>query len=60
MTTDQLKSLTREGFERMFNEGDLAFVDTAIAPDAIDHQEPVGTDFRAHLKHVIWTLRAVL
>ncbi|MEO9174229.1 MAG: ester cyclase [Gaiellales bacterium] len=58
MTTDQLKSLTREGFERMFNEGDLAFVDTAIAPDAIDHQEPVGTDFRAHLSHVISTLRA--
>jgi steroid delta-isomerase-like uncharacterized protein len=58
MSTDQLKALTLEGFERMFNQGDLDFVDTAIAPDAVDHQEPEGTDFAAHLKHVISTLRA--
>jgi steroid delta-isomerase-like uncharacterized protein len=58
MTTEQLKATTREGFERMFNRGDLDYVDEAIAPGAIDHQEPAGTDFARHLKHVISTLRA--
>jgi steroid delta-isomerase-like uncharacterized protein len=57
MTPAQLKALTLEGFEQMFNSGDLDFVDEALAPDAIDHQEPEGTDFAAHLKHVIATLR---
>src|SRR5258708_409891 len=57
MTTEQLKALTLEGFERMFNSGDLDFVDEALAPAAIDHQEPEGTDFAAHLKYVISTLR---
>jgi steroid delta-isomerase-like uncharacterized protein len=58
MTTEQLKALTLDGFERMFNSGDLDFVDEAVAPGAVDHQEPDGTDFRTHLKHVISTLRA--
>lgn len=57
MTQEQLKAITREAFERIFNAGDLAYVDQAIAPDAIDHQEPEGTDFRAHLKEVITVLR---
>jgi steroid delta-isomerase-like uncharacterized protein len=57
MTTEELKRRTVEGFERMFNEGDLAYVDNAIAPGAVDHQEPDGTDFAAHLKNVISTLR---
>jgi steroid delta-isomerase-like uncharacterized protein len=57
MTTEQLKALTLDGFERMFNSGDLDFVDEAVAPGAVDHQEPDGTDFRTHLKHVISTLR---
>ena len=57
MTPEQLKAVTLEGFERMFNSGDVAFVDHAIAPDAIDHQESEGTDFRAHLKQVITVLR---
>ena len=60
MTADELKALTLEGFDRMFNKGDLDFVDEALAPDAVDHQEPPGTDFAAHLKHVIGTLRAGL
>lgn len=58
MTAEQLKALTLEGFERMFNKGDLDFVDEALAPDAVDHQEPKGTDFAAHLKYLISTLRA--
>ena len=57
MTTAELKTRTLEGFERMFNQGDLAYVDTAVAPGAVDHQEPQGTDFAAHLKNVISTLR---
>ena len=57
MTPDQLKTITREGFDLMFNAGDLDFVDRAVAPGAIDHQEPEGTDTRAHLKQVITVLR---
>jgi steroid delta-isomerase-like uncharacterized protein len=58
MTTDQIKARTLEGFARMFNQGDLDYVDEAVAPTAIDHQEPDGTDVAAHLRHVISTLRA--
>jgi len=58
MTPDELKARTLEGFERMFNQGDLDYVDSSVAPDAVDHQEPEGTDFAAHLKNVISTLRA--
>lgn len=58
MTTEQLRDLTVEGFERMFNGGDLDYVDEAVARSAVDHQEPEGTDFVAHLKQVISTLRA--
>jgi predicted ester cyclase len=57
MTAEQLAALTRDGFERMFNHGELDYVDQAIAPDAVDHQEPDGTDLVAHLKTVILTLR---
>ena len=57
MTTAELKARTLEGFERMFNQGDLAYVDNALSPGAVDHQEPDGTDFAAHLKNVIATLR---
>jgi steroid delta-isomerase-like uncharacterized protein len=57
MTGEDLKARTLEGFDRMFNQGDLDYVDTALAPGAVDHQEPDGTDFAAHLKNVISTLR---
>lgn len=57
MTPEELETRTLEGFERMFNQGDLDYVDTVVAPGAVDHQEPEGTDFAAHLKHVIATLR---
>src|SRR5689334_17229908 len=56
MTQDELKARTLEGFERMFNSGDLSYVDDAVAPGAVDHQEPPGTDVAAHLKEVISTL----
>jgi steroid delta-isomerase-like uncharacterized protein len=57
MTSEQLRALTLEGFELMFNNGDLDYLEQAIAPGAVDHQEPEGTDFVAHLKEVITTLR---
>src|SRR5260370_42073863 len=57
MTSEELKGRTLEGFERMFNQGDLDYVDTALAPGAVDHQEPDGTDFAAHLKNAISPLR---
>ena len=58
MTSDQLKAKTLEGFERMFNNGELAYVEEAMAPGGIDHQEPEGTDIVEHLKEVITVLRA--
>jgi steroid delta-isomerase-like uncharacterized protein len=57
MDAQQLKQITLEGFERMFNRGELDYVDEVIAGEAVDHQEPAGTDFRAHLKEVIMVLR---
>jgi predicted ester cyclase len=57
MTSEELKARTATGFERMFNQGDLDFVDEAVAPAAVDHQEPEGTAFAPHLKNVISTLR---
>ena len=57
MPPDELKAKTIEGFERMFNNGDIAYVDEAISPDGIDHQEPDGTDIVDHLKEVITVLR---
>src|SRR6478735_6980014 len=57
MTAQELKARTLEGFERMFNDGDLDYVDTVLADGAVDHQEPAGTDFAAHLKQTIATLR---
>ena len=57
MTRADLKERTLDGFERMFNQGDLDYVDEALANNAVDHQEPAGTDFAAHLKQTISTLR---
>jgi predicted ester cyclase len=57
MTDRELKDRTREAFDRMFNRGDLGYVDEAVAVGAVDHQEPEGTDMVAHLKQVIATLR---
>lgn len=57
MTRADLKELTLQNFERMFNQGDVEYVERALAADAIDHQEDEGTDFVAHLKEVIVTLR---
>jgi steroid delta-isomerase-like uncharacterized protein len=57
MASEDLKAKTLEGFERMFNQGDLTYVDQAHAPAAVDHQEPLGTDFNEHIKEVITMMR---
>src|SRR6266849_5529202 len=58
MTPDTNKALARNFMERAFNAGDLTIVDGALAPDGIDHQEPLGTNFATHLKAVITMLRS--
>ena len=58
MTPEELKAITLEGFEQMFNRGRLDRVEETVAPGAVDHQEPEGTDMVAHLKEVISTLRS--
>ncbi len=57
MDAHDLKALTLEGFERMFNRGETDYVDRALAAEAVDHQEPLGADFVAHLKEVITIMR---
>lgn len=57
MTTETNKAFVRHFMERAFNEGDLAIVEETHAPGAIDHQEPLGTNFAEHLKGVITVLR---
>lgn len=55
MSTEQARTL--EGFERMFNNGELDYIEEGSAPGAVDQQEPAGTDCVAHLKEVVVTLR---
>ena len=57
MNRETNKVVVRQVMERAFNEGDLAIIDEVLAPGAIDHQEPAGTDFAAHLKAVISMMR---
>ena len=57
MDPQQLKERTLEGFERMFNQGDLEYVEEATAAGGVDHQEGLGTDFIPHLQQVITALR---
>ena len=57
MATTELKDRTLEGFERMFHQGDLDYVDEAIGAASTDHQEPVGTPFCDHLKQVVVSMR---
>ncbi len=56
-TVETNKAAALEFIERGFNRGDLTVVDEQIAPDGIDHQEALGTEFVIHLKEVILGLR---
>ena len=57
MSAEINQALVREFMERSFNGGDLSVIDEQVAPDGIDHQEPPGIDFIAHLKQVVTTMR---
>ena len=51
------QELCREFLERAFCQGDLSAIDEYMDPNGVDHQEPPGTDFIAHLKAVVTGLR---
>ena len=44
--------------EELFNQGNLSVADELIAPDAVDHNEPPGTNCREHFKRVATMLRS--
>ncbi len=59
MATDSdIKARTVEGFERMFHQGDLSYIDEVITRASVDHQEAAGTDVCDHLRHVVTSLRS--
>jgi steroid delta-isomerase-like uncharacterized protein len=57
MAAEELKALAGHFANELFNKGNLAIVDELIAPDAVDHNEPAGTDCREHFKRVAQMLR---
>ncbi len=57
MSTESNKAIAAQVLERAFNQGDLSVIDQLVAKDGIDHQEPQGTDIRAHLKEVVTRMR---
>jgi len=57
MNTEQNKAIVRDVMENAFSRGDLTVLDKYHSPDGIDHQEPLGTDFIAHFKETIISLR---
>lgn len=57
MSAEVNMSATRDFMERAFNNGDLSAVDDYADPNGVDHQEPPGTDFQAHLKQAIQMMR---
>jgi steroid delta-isomerase-like uncharacterized protein len=54
---NDLIQLTLDGFERMFNRGDLAYIDEVIRSQTVDHQEAPGTNVCDHLAEVVRSLR---
>jgi len=57
VSAEQNAAINREVLNRAFNQGDVTVFDQYMAPNGIDHQEPPGTDFIAHLKSVAQGLR---
>jgi predicted ester cyclase len=58
MDTERNKFIAREVMERAFNQGDVSAVDEYTDPNGIDHQEPPGTDFIAHVKYAVQGMRS--
>jgi len=58
MSAENKELVARRIGEELFNEGDLSVADELIAPNAVDHNEPPGTDCREHFKRVATMLRS--
>jgi predicted ester cyclase len=58
MSVERNKAAAYETAERLFNQGDLSVVDELMAPDVVDHCEPVGTDGPEHFRQVALMLRS--
>jgi steroid delta-isomerase-like uncharacterized protein len=58
MSAEHNELVARRIGEELFNQGDLSIADELIAPKAVDHNEPVGTDCREHFKRVATMLRS--
>lgn len=58
MSAAENKAIARRIGEGLFNAGNLRVVDELVAPRAIDHNEPPGTDCREHFKRVATMLRS--
>jgi steroid delta-isomerase-like uncharacterized protein len=59
MSLEGNKAVVLAVMEKGFNQGDLSVLEQYIGTDAVDHQEPLGTDFIEHLKEVIVGMRTV-
>ncbi len=58
MSAEQNELVARRIGEELFNQGDLSVADELIALNAVDHNEPPGTDCREHFKRVATLLRS--
>ncbi len=58
MSTEQIRAVALHLADELFNKGNLGIVDELVAPDAIDHNEPLGTDCRQHFKQVATLLHS--
>jgi steroid delta-isomerase-like uncharacterized protein len=58
MSAEHNELVARRIAEELFNQGDLSVADELIAPQAVDHNEPPGTDCREHFKRVATLLRS--
>lgn len=58
MSAEHNALLARRFGEELFNQGNLSIADELIAPNAVDHNEPAGTDCREHFKRVATMLRS--
>lgn len=58
MSREQNELAARRIGDELFNQGNLSVADELIAPNAVDHNEPPGTDCREHFKSVVTMLRS--
>lgn len=58
MSREQNELVARRIGDELFNQGNLSVADELIAPNAVDHNEPQGTDCREHFKSVVTMLRS--